>query len=100
MGETGEEKRSKTLTPTRQTSDKLFCGHSPPPPSSSGLHFLAASIQPRATLPPPQPHSLAGSHTSSGPHPAGPGTQKKLVLASVWNPAVLGGSAGIEPPVT
>lgn len=31
MGETGEEKRSKTLTPTRQTSDKLFCGHSPPP---------------------------------------------------------------------
>lgn len=41
MGETGEEKRSKTLTPTRQTSDKLFCGHSPPPQ----VHLVCISLR-------------------------------------------------------
>lgn len=43
--ETREDKRSNTLTSTRQTSDKLSYGNALSP-SSSGLHFPAASAQP------------------------------------------------------
>lgn len=102
MAETEEDTRSKTLTPTQQTSDKLFYGHplthththTHHPHSSSGLHFPAASIQPWATLPPLSgPRSV--SRTSPGPHPACLGPSRNKFQFQV-EPCSVGGMGALS----